>query len=180
MGLSAMCQNQSKGDSDQVRSSLTRHKTECLRANCTQTPGTSNEYRNSFSQGTSISTSRPFSAQNQKMKSDQKIVPQFDGPPSCRPPYIPIQQPACHPIIQRSAATKTAIHDLLPFCTTEAPLTQEQVIGLSDLAGNLKEIMVLALWAKTNKMHAADRLRVVAGPRAISGIMDFFSDEFEM
>jgi hypothetical protein len=74
---------------------------------------------------------------------------------------------------------QTAINDLLPYCTTEVPLTQAQVIGMSDVAGNLKEVMLLALRAKTDERAAMELVGAV-GQETASGIVEFFSDEFEV
>jgi hypothetical protein len=80
---------------------------------------------------------------------------------------------------QYARTPKSAINDILPYCTAELPLTQDQVIGLSDIAGNLKEVMLLALHAKVDECFARHLVRAV-GQRAATGIVDFFSDEFEV
>lgn len=73
----------------------------------------------------------------------------------------------------------TAIRHLLPYCTVELPLNDAQVIGLSDLAGSLKEVMLLALHARTDERVARDLVSAV-GSEAAMGIVEFFSDEFEV
>lgn len=73
----------------------------------------------------------------------------------------------------------SAIRDLLPFCTAEAPLTEEQVVALSDMAGSLKEVMLLAIRAKTDDRVAMGLVRAV-GRDAASRIVEFFTDEFEV
>jgi hypothetical protein len=78
----------------------------------------------------------------------------------------------------RNRRPKTAINDILPYCTAEMPLTQNQVVALSDIAGNLKEVMLLALQARVDEHVASELVRAV-GPDAAKGIVDFFSDEFE-
>jgi hypothetical protein len=85
-------------------------------------------------------------------------------------------QPSAKP---HGRAPKTAIIDILPYCTTETPLTEAQVIGMSDIAGNLKEVMLLALHARMDERMATDLVGAV-GPEAASGIVEFFSDEFEV
>ena len=75
--------------------------------------------------------------------------------------------------------SKTAFKDILPYCTSELPLTQDQVIALSDIAGNIKGVMLLALHAKLNE-HVAKILVNAVGQEAAKGIVDFFSDEFEI
>ncbi|KAF2682713.1 hypothetical protein K458DRAFT_419558 [Lentithecium fluviatile CBS 122367] len=83
------------------------------------------------------------------------------------------------PAKQQSRIPKSAISDMLPYCTNGAPLTEAQVIALSDLAGSLKEVMLLALQAKMDERVATDLVRAV-GQEAADGIVEFFSDEFEV
>lgn len=57
-------------------------------------------------------------------------------------------------------------------------MTQEQVIALSDLAGSLKEVMMLALRAQMDERIMVDLARAV-GEEAAAGIVEFFGDEWE-
>jgi hypothetical protein len=50
---------------------------------------------------------------------------------------------------------------------------------MSDIAGSLKEVMLLALQAKTDERVARNLVRAV-GQETASGIVEFFSDEFEV
>jgi hypothetical protein len=59
------------------------------------------------------------------------------------------------------------------------PLNEQQVIGLSDVAGSLKEVMLLAMRARTNEQYAM-HLGDAVGAQALGGIVDFFTDEFEI
>lgn len=74
---------------------------------------------------------------------------------------------------------KTAYHDLLPYCTAETPLNEQQVLGLSDVAGSLREVMLVALRAKTDEEYAR-ALAAAVGVDAVQGVVDFFEDEFEI
>ena len=74
---------------------------------------------------------------------------------------------------------RTAYHDLLPYCTVEMPLGEQELVGLSDIAGNLKEVMLLALRAKKDD-QCKRRLEKAVGADAMRGIVDFFADEFEV
>jgi hypothetical protein len=117
----------------------------------------------------------------------EPAIPQFDGPQDYRPQMVPagVYQQASsvnhNPTSSKSQnqRPKTAINDILPYCTAEMPLTQDQVIALSDIAGNLKEVMLLALQAKVDE-HVANELVRAVGPEVAKGIVDFFGDEFEV
>jgi len=121
----------------------------------------------------------------------QPTLPQLDGPQDYRPQMVPAAfrsritggnqgpsntLPSAKP---PNRTPKTAISDLLPYCTAELPLTQDQVIGLSDIAGNIKEVMLLALHARVDEGVARNLVRAV-GQNTAKGIVDFFRDEFEV
>ena len=59
------------------------------------------------------------------------------------------------------------------------PLNEQQIIGLSDIAGSLKEVMLLGMRAQTHESYAM-QIENVVGADAMRGIVDFFRDEFEI
>jgi hypothetical protein len=79
-----------------------------------------------------------------------------------------------HPRAPRNAV------DLLPFCTISAPLTNAQVIALSDVVGSLKELAVLALRAASGDQQCMGRLMDAVGEQAAVGIVEFFVEEWEI
>lgn len=112
-------------------------------------------------------------------------VPQLDGPQDYYPQMI---TSSMHALAAPSRSTvpntqhqrpKTAYRDLLPYCTVEMPLDDQELVGLSDLAGSLREVMLLALRAKTNG-QCQRQLELAVGVDATRGIVDFFADEFEV
>ncbi|KAH8725326.1 hypothetical protein GQ44DRAFT_681788 [Phaeosphaeriaceae sp. PMI808] len=80
----------------------------------------------------------------------------------------------------RNNALNNVVADLLPYCTTEPPLRQEQVIALSDIVGSLREFVLLALGASSGEAGCADRLISAVGEKTAGNIVDFFVDEYEV
>lgn len=76
--------------------------------------------------------------------------------------------------------SRNAVSELLPYCTTEPPLNQEQVIGLSDAVGSLKELVLLALGAAAGDAGCVERLESAVGGQAAANIAEFFIDEWEI
>ncbi|PVH98592.1 hypothetical protein DM02DRAFT_43530 [Periconia macrospinosa] len=74
---------------------------------------------------------------------------------------------------------KSAVRDLLPFCTSTLPLGEAQVVNLSDMAGSLKEVMLIAMQAAMDDDVMA-HLQSAVGEEAAEGIVNFFSDEFQI
>lgn len=70
--------------------------------------------------------------------------------------------------------------ELLPYCTMEPPLSEAQTIAISDVAGNLKELVLLALGAAAGEVGCVERLEGAIGARAASNITGFFIDEWEI
>ena len=69
---------------------------------------------------------------------------------------------------------------LLPHCTVERPLDESQVISLTDAAGSLQELVLLALGAKDGDEACLNVfLDALGSEQAVAGVMDFFCDEFE-
>lgn len=82
---------------------------------------------------------------------------------------------------RQSEAVGSAVTSLLPYCTTEVPLSEEQVIAVTDIAGSLKELVLLALGAKDGDGECVSRLEGALGSeQATVGVVDFFSDEYEV
>ena len=97
-------------------------------------------------------------------------IPQVRGTAA---PHVPPKQ-------QQAAATN-AVTTLLPYCTADIPLNEGQVIALTDVAGSLKELVLLALGAKDGDNECTSRLEGALGSQqAVSSVLDFFSDEFEV
>lgn len=59
------------------------------------------------------------------------------------------------------------------------PLTEQQVIGLSDIAGSLREVVVLALRARTDE-RVAKVLAEAVGEGGMRGVVEFWEEEFEI
>ncbi|KAI4673246.1 uncharacterized protein J4E88_008858 [Alternaria novae-zelandiae] len=95
---------------------------------------------------------------------------QSHNAPSVPPP--PPRQP--------SRTVGNAVNDLLPYCTTEPPLSQAQVIALSDVVGSLKELVVLALGAASGVPRSMEKLEGAVGSQAAVNIVEFFADEWEI
>ncbi|KAF1946315.1 hypothetical protein EJ02DRAFT_450754 [Clathrospora elynae] len=81
---------------------------------------------------------------------------------------------------QQVRATGNAVNDLLPYCTTEPPLSQARVIALSDVVGSLKELALLSLGASSGDTGCAERLQNAVGQQTTTNIVEFFVDEWEI
>lgn len=88
--------------------------------------------------------------------------------------------PPTHVSQQQSQPTSNAITDLIPYCTTEPPLRHEEVIAISDIAGSLKELMLLALGASVGDETCGERLVQAVGHKTAGNIVDFFVVEWEV
>lgn len=99
-----------------------------------------------------------------------------------RPTNQPINTAAPHvPSKQRKPATASAVTTLLPYCTAKVPLNEGQVIAVTDAAGSLKELVLLALGAKDGDEERLSRLESALGSeQTTADVVDFFSDEFEI
>lgn len=84
------------------------------------------------------------------------------------------------PLRQQAQVTGNAVRDLLPYCTTEPPLDEAQVIALSDVVGSLRELVLLALAAASGDVSSIDKLEGALGERAAANIFEFFVDEWEI
>lgn len=85
------------------------------------------------------------------------------------------------PSKQHKVAAHSAVATLLSHCTVEIPLNQSQVIALTDVAGSMKELVILALGAKDGGEESLGSLKSALGSdEAVAGVVDFFSDEFEI
>jgi hypothetical protein len=69
-----------------------------------------------------------------------------------------------------------AATDLLPYCIADTCMSQDQVIALSDVAGSIKDLALLALGAAVDK-RARSILEHAVGPEAATSIIEFFNDE---
>jgi hypothetical protein len=81
---------------------------------------------------------------------------------------------------RQTQVPKNAVTDILPFCTTEPPLSQEQVISLSDIVGSLKELALLALEAATGDTGCVAKIEAAVGAHTTANIVDFFVGEWEV
>ncbi|CAI6331488.1 unnamed protein product [Periconia digitata] len=79
---------------------------------------------------------------------------------------------------QSSIPPKRAVDALLPTCTIGRPLTETQVVNLSDMAGSLREVMLLAMRAKMDGSVMTE-LEGALGEAAAQGVVQFFENEFE-
>ncbi|KAF2750643.1 hypothetical protein M011DRAFT_523636 [Sporormia fimetaria CBS 119925] len=78
-----------------------------------------------------------------------------------------------------SAAVMKEAMGLLPWCTTNFRLANEQAIALSDVGGSLKEVMLVALAARVDEA-AREAMELALGAEAAAGVVEFFSAEFVM
>ena len=62
----------------------------------------------------------------------------------------------------------------------EPPLSQEQVIALSDVVGSLKELVVLVLGAAAGEVACVEKLEGVVGTETAARMVEFFVDEWEV
>ena len=67
--------------------------------------------------------------------------------------------------------------DLLPFCTTEGTLSRSETVGLSDVAGSLREVVLLASSGQPNET-SKDVLNGALGGHTASCIRDFWTGEW--
>ncbi|KAF2846843.1 hypothetical protein T440DRAFT_220490 [Plenodomus tracheiphilus IPT5] len=131
---------------------------------------------------------------------DDAIILQFDGPydqphnttvgstsiAAIQPAGLTQQHPTrpqhhTHPPPRLQArATQSAANDLLPYCTMTPPLDEAQVIALSDVAGSLREVVLLALGALSGDPNCIQILHNAVGEQAASGIAEFFMEEWEL
>ncbi|KAJ8117280.1 hypothetical protein OPT61_g1496 [Boeremia exigua] len=82
---------------------------------------------------------------------------------------------------QNKEAASSAVATLLPHCTADIPLNESQVISITDVAGSLKELVLLALGAKEGDGECVGKLQSALGSeQAVAGLVDFFSDEYEI
>lgn len=81
---------------------------------------------------------------------------------------------------QQSHLPESAVKDILPYCTTEPPLRQEQVIALSDVAGSVKELVLLALGTAAGDAGCAERMEGAVGSETAGSIVEFFAEEWEV
>ncbi len=85
-------------------------------------------------------------------------------------------RPAAH----KNAPHQNSVTQLLPYCTLGAPLTDAQVIALSDTVGNLKELTLLALSALSGDQESVQKLAAAVGYDTAMNIAHFFGDEYEL
>ncbi|ORY05682.1 hypothetical protein BCR34DRAFT_590818 [Clohesyomyces aquaticus] len=124
-----------------------------------------------------------------KMKETLSIIPQFDGPRDGRPELTsaffrnqPERQSERQPLphiaatAQHNAAPSVAT-DLLPFCVTGMQLNSEEVIGLSDIAGSLKEVVLLALGASVDS-DTRSTIEKAVGSDAAERVILFWGEEW--
>lgn len=85
------------------------------------------------------------------------------------------------PPMQPKKTVASAVTTILPYCTADVPLSEEQVIAVTDVAGSLKELVLLALGAKSGDEECLSRLEGArSNEQAMASVVDFFSDEFEI
>ncbi|EUC48756.1 hypothetical protein COCMIDRAFT_33830 [Bipolaris oryzae ATCC 44560] len=94
-------------------------------------------------------------------------------------PSLPVPPPP-PPLHHQSHPTGNTVRDLLPYCTTEPPLNEAQVIALSDVVGSLRELVPLALAAAAGDERSVRKLESAVGKRDAVGVVEFFVDEWEV
>jgi hypothetical protein len=103
----------------------------------------------------------------------QHQLSQHQAPTRTNAQSAPRQRPQAN-------APKNAITDILPYCTTEPPLREEQVIALSDVVGSVKELVLLAVGTAAGDIVCADRMEAAVGAQTTGGIVEFFAGEWEV
>jgi hypothetical protein len=81
---------------------------------------------------------------------------------------------------QQTHLPESAATDILPYCTTEPPLRQEEVIALSDVAGSVKELVLLALGVAAGDVACAEKMEGAVGTDITGNIVEFFAEEWEV
>jgi hypothetical protein len=66
---------------------------------------------------------------------------------------------------------------LLPWCTSEGRLRNDQAIALSDVGGSLKEVMLVALTAAVND-GAKEEIERAVGGAAAAAVIEFWNEEY--
>lgn len=66
---------------------------------------------------------------------------------------------------------------LLPWCTSDGRLRDDQAIALSDVGGSLKEIMLVALAAVVDE-GARDGIERAVGSAAAATVIEFWNEEY--
>ena len=88
---------------------------------------------------------------------------------------------AAHAPSTQQKTPESIVTKLLPHCTVERPLDESQVISLTDAAGSLQELVLLALGAKDGDEACLNVfLEALGSEQAVAGVVDFFCDEFEV
>ena len=88
---------------------------------------------------------------------------------------------AAHAPSTQQKIPESIVTKLLPHCTVERPLDESQVISLTDAAGSLQELVLLALRAKEGDESCLNVfLDALGSEQAVAGVVDFFCDEFEV
>ncbi|KAH9879312.1 hypothetical protein J1614_002751 [Plenodomus biglobosus] len=122
----------------------------------------------------------PYDKPRQSMAGRANI--QLLGPGHYHSGHVQMEHQNSTQIVPRQQArpAQDAVSDLLPYCTMMPPLNQAQVIALSDVAGSLKELALLALGAVTGDPHCVRKLEGAVGEHTAGSIAEFFMDEWEM
>ena len=88
---------------------------------------------------------------------------------------------AVHAPSTQHKTPESIVTKLLPYCTIERPLDESQIISLTDAAGSLQGLVLLALGAKDGDEACLNVfLDALGSDQAVSGVLDFFCDEFEV
>jgi len=80
---------------------------------------------------------------------------------------------------QNSAPAQTGAN-LLRHCTAGPPLSESQVIAISDVVGSLKELVLLIHAAQAGDGESEKKLVDALGFEAASDVVAFFGDEWEV
>jgi hypothetical protein len=67
---------------------------------------------------------------------------------------------------------------LLATSTTSTPLTRAQILALSDEAGSLRELVLLALGAGAGEPGCVARLVRAVGEEGAQAVVEFWGDEW--
>ncbi|KAL5115293.1 hypothetical protein ACEQ8H_006805 [Pleosporales sp. CAS-2024a] len=102
--------------------------------------------------------------------------------PQSRPRPLETARPPQRLVVeaQKNDGPANVVTDMLPYCTTEPPLKQEQVIALSDAVASIRELVILALGAAGEEQACRDVIAEAVGVETARNIVDFFAEEWEV
>jgi hypothetical protein len=97
-------------------------------------------------------------------------------PPATHHPHLRTHQST--PTTTTTITTLPPLLALLATSTTSTPLTRDQILALSDEAGSLRELVLLALGAGAGEPGCVARLVHAVGEEGAQAVVEFWGDEW--